>query len=186
MCLEKMVSGAATQVLRLGNPALPCFATAGGAQLAHCLGAGAAAVLSCAGHLLASRAVHRRRPRCVGPARNSSMARLQLCVGTSSLRSICKGLQADRLSNGVAPVCRGSYSDFPLRCKGLQCLKQQAGWQSCSLEVYPHVFGTAWQHVSNPLVEGGHTDVGVLMLILFGAGGLVVWVALAGLGLALW
>eukprot|EP00775_Hariotina_reticulata_P007219 gene7219-7432_t len=121
--------------------------------------------------------------KCVGPARNSSMARLQLAwkQGHSQFSKDYN----DRLFTGLLLCAVAAIVVFRFVVK--VALLEAVGWLAIVfLEVYPHVFGTAgsmyttrWWKIAAQLWES-------LMLILFGAGGLVVWVALAGLGFVVW
>jgi hypothetical protein len=121
--------------------------------------------------------------RCVGPARNNSMARLQLAW--KQAHSQFSKDYNDRLFTGLLLCAVAAIVVFRFVVK--VAVLEAAGWLAVVfLEVYPHVFGTAgsmyqtrWWKVATQMWES-------LMLILFGAGGLVVWVALAGLGLITW
>lgn len=126
---------------------------------------------------------HPAQAKCVGPARNTSAERLQLAWKQASSQFARD--YNDRLFTGLLLAGVGSIVlfRFIIRIGPLEA----AGWVSVVfLEVYPHVWGgsghmydTHWWKLTTQAWEW-------VMWALFTAGGLVLWLGLAVLGLLCW
>lgn len=118
----------------------------------------------------------------MGPARNSSAERLEL--SWKQARGSFARDYNDRLFTGllVAGVAAIVVFRFLIRVP----LLEGAGWISVIfLEVYPHVTGGSGGMYATRWWKWTAAAWEAFMLLLFGAGGLMVWVALVG-ALLLW
>lgn len=121
--------------------------------------------------------------KCVGPARISSEERLQLSWKQSRAQ-FAKDYN-DRLFTGLLICSVAAIVVFRFVVK--VAVLEAVGWVSVVfLELYPHLFRgagsmyeTRWWKVTSQIWE-------FFMLLLFGAGGLLVWVVLAVGILLLW
>ncbi|WIA19894.1 hypothetical protein OEZ85_005794 [Tetradesmus obliquus] len=121
--------------------------------------------------------------KCVGPARSSSAERLQLAW--SQARSQFGKDYNDRLFTGLLVAAVAAIVIFRFVIK--VALLEAAGWLAVVfLELYPHLLGgagsmydTAWWKITASVWEA-------LVLLLFGAGGLLLWVACGAAALLGW
>lgn len=121
--------------------------------------------------------------KCVGPARSSSAERLQLAW--SQARSQFGKDYNDRLFTGLLVAAVAAIVIFRFVIK--VALLEAAGWLAVVfLELYPHLLGgagsmydTAWWKVTASVWEA-------LVLLLFGAWGLLLWVACGAAALLGW
>lgn len=126
---------------------------------------------------------HPLQVKCVGPARSSSEERLQL--SWKQARSQFAKDYNDRLFTGLLICSVAAIVIFRFVVK--VALLEAVGWVSVVfLEVYPHLFRgagsmyeTRWWTVTTQVWE-------FCMLLLFGAGGALVWVVLVVAVLLLW
>ncbi|WIA40191.1 hypothetical protein OEZ86_013580 [Tetradesmus obliquus] len=121
--------------------------------------------------------------KCVGPARSSSAERLQLAW--SQARSQFGKDYNDRLFTGLLVAAVAAIVIFRFVIK--VALLEAAGWLAVVfLELYPHLLGgagsmydTAWWKITASVWEA-------VVLLLFGAGGLLLWVACGAAALLGW
>eukprot|EP00878_Enallax_costatus_P036433 GHUV01040915.1.p1 GENE.GHUV01040915.1~~GHUV01040915.1.p1 ORF type:complete len:206 (+),score=52.28 GHUV01040915.1:343-960(+) len=121
--------------------------------------------------------------KCVGPARSSSEERLQLSWKQAHSQFVKD--YNDRLFTGLLICSVAAIVIFRFVVK--VALLEAVGWVSVVfLELYPHLFRgagsmyeTRWWKVTSQVWE-------FCMLLLFGAGGLLVWAILMGVVWLLW